>query len=824
MTTISPSAEIEAYKNAALPIEQRVADLLPRLTLQEKCSLAAGQAGDCTKEVPRLGIPALKVTDGPHGIGWGVKATCFPTAVSMGATWEPDLVRRIGVALADEVRAKGRHILLGPCINIQRIAGGGRNFETFGEDPYLNGRMAVAYVKGLQSRKIGTSVKHYACNNQEWWRTTISVDVDERALREIYLPAFEAAVKEADPWTVMGAYNKVRGKWCCENPYLLTEVLKREWGFKGLIMSDWGATHSTADAANAGLDLEMPGPGEHLTTDKLLAAVSRGEVAEEVVDDKVRRLLRIVFRAGLMDPPDPNLKGALNTDAHRALAREAAEKGCVLLKNTGVLPLDAAKIKSIAVIGPDADVARAGGGGSSTVNPPDPVSPLAGFRKRLGDTVEIRYAPGCLIPGNLPAITPDHLLPPDGVKGEHGLRGEYFNNQDLSGPPVLTRLDPEINFDWGDGSPAPEIPVDHFSARWTGRLAPSASGLYELGMVSDDGCRIYLNGELIVDAWHDQSGQANTKSIQLEAGKAYDLRVEYYENTGSAMARLGWALHDKFEREAEEAARQSDAAIVVAGLSWQDEGEGFDRQKIELPGRLDEMIERVVAANPNTVVVLVNGTPIAMDRWLDKVAAVLEAWYPGEEGGHAIARVVFGDVNPSGKMPTTFPKRLEDTPAFGNYPGAGPDGVVHYAEGLLVGYRHYDTKGVEPLFPFGHGLSYTTFQYGDLKISPAAGKDPSFSVSLSIENSGEREGAEVVQVYVRDVQSSVVRPFQELKAFRKVNLKPGERQSVRFDLDRRALAFYDPARKDWAAEPGEFEIRVGSSSRDIRLKGTFELR
>ncbi len=822
MTPESAPAAVELYKKSSLPVEQRVDDLLTRMTLEEKVSLCAGKAGDCTQPLERLGVPSLRVTDGPHGVGWGVKSTCFPVGVAMGASWNPDLIRRVGAALADEARAENRHVLLGPCINIHRTPLGGRNFESFSEDPHLAGRIAVAYVKGVQSRRVGTSVKHYALNNQEWERTTISVEIDERAMREIYLSAFEAAVKEADPWTVMGAYNKVRGAWCCENPYLLNQVLKKEFGFRGVLVSDWGATHSTVDSALAGLDLEMPGPGEHLN-DRLLQAVRDGKVPETAVDDMARRILRVIFLAGLMDKPDPRFKGALGTTEHRALARELAAEAITLLKNEdAALPLDIGKVKSVAVIGPNAAEARLGGGGSSTVNPPYGVSPLEGIERKCADRVVVRYEAGGVGPMDLNPIPSGCLVPPDGRPGEKGLRGEYFDNMRLEGAPVMTRTDPQVDFNWGAGSPDGRIPPDRFSVRWTGKLVPVRSGMYELGMTTDDGFRLYLDGKLVVDQWVDQANQTGSVRIRLEEGRSYDLRAEYYENEGAAAARLGWIEEtDPAMDLAVQAARECDVAIVCAGLSAHFEGEGVDRDNMELPGKQNELIRRVAAANHRTIVVLNSGTPLVMAEWLDQVAAVVQAWYPGMEGGHAIADILFGDVNPSGRLPVSFPKRLEDNPSHNHYPGR--DGVVRYAEGIWVGYRYYDTKNVEPLFPFGHGLSYTTFEYSDLVVEKAAGGGKA-GVSLKLKNTGERAGAEVVQVYVRDVTASVERPAKELKAFRKVFLAPGEEQAVTFALTERDLAFYDVERQRWTAEPGEFEILVGSSSRDIRLTGKHTLR
>lgn len=818
MTTRTYSNDGEAYKNPKLGIDRRVDDLLQRMTLDEKIDLLDGRAGDSTRENTRLGIPPLRVTDGPHGVGWGVKATCFPTAISMAASWNPSLVEQIAAAMGDEARAENRQVLLGPCINIHRTPVGGRNFESYSEDPYLASRLAVAYVKGLQSRKVGASVKHYACNNQEWERTTISAEVDERTLNEIYLPAFKAAVQEADPWTVMAAYNRVNGPYCCANRMLLTDLLKNEFGFKGLVVSDWGAVHGTVDSANAGLDLEMPGPGKYFGA-ALREAVKAGDVTEATIDDKARRVLRVLFLAGLFDPPDVSLKGSIDTPEHRELSRRMAEDAIVLLKNEGgLLPLNADKIQSIAVIGPNAAEARVGGGGSSTVHPSFSVSPLEGLQRKCGDRIKVQYAEGC----PLPVLTPvagTYLSPTNAAADQHGLLAEYFDNIDLQGMPVLTRIDADVNFDWGHKAPAEGLKENLFSVRWTGKLTPKVTGSYQFGVESDDGCRLYLDNELLIDSWMDQVARPTTRTLQLEGGKDYLVRLEYYENQGGAMAKLLWSPPSDSIEKAAALARESDVAIVCAGLSADFEGEGYDRPNIELPGQQNELIKAVVAANKNTIVVLNNGTPLNMTRWIDQVPALIEAWYPGNEGGTALAKILFGDISPSGKLPDTFPKKIEDVAAQANYPGKG--GKVVYAEGLLVGYRYFDAKNVEPLFPFGYGLSYTTFEYSDLKIESRIDGGLKISVSVNVKNTGPRAGAEIVQLYVHDVQSSVERPPQELKAFSKVSLKPGEEKTVTMELNERSLAFYDVGRHRWIAEPGEFELRVGASSRDIRLKGTY---
>ncbi len=482
------------FMNSDLSIEERVEDLLKRMTLKEKINELCGKDFMDGKKNRRLGIPPLLMTDGPHGVrdNYG-EATCFPTLVTLGATWNEDLVRRMGVALGRETRAKGRNLILGPCINIHRTPLGGRNFESFAEDPYLVGRMAVAYVKGVQSEKIGTSTKHFAANNQEWERTRISVEISERALREIYLPGFKAAVCEARTTSIMGAYNMINGSYCCENSHLLIDILKNDWGFKGFVVSDWWAIHNNIKAANEGCDMEMPGPGHHFTGKKIFHAVKNGQVQESVIDDKVKRILYVKFYLGLFDGVEKKYKGAVNTKEHQELAREIAEDGIVLLKNKDrVLPLNKKKIKSIAVIGPNAVKAALGGGGSSQVGPPYSIGPLKGLQDKCKNRISIKYIKGCNMPNELDEMPLTIFRPSDSSK-EYGLKGEYFDNIDFQGTPVLTRIDKKIYFNWKRNSPVPGIKKDNFSIRWTGKFLPEQTGEYKLRLISDDASRLYMD-------------------------------------------------------------------------------------------------------------------------------------------------------------------------------------------------------------------------------------------------------------------------------------------------------------------------------------------
>jgi beta-glucosidase len=814
-------------------MEQRVEDLLSRMTVKEKVSLLSGKDRWSTTPVERLEIPSVITTDGPHGVRtepmWKGRidspATSFPTGVSMASSWNTELIERVGGALAEETRALACDILLGPCVNIVRTPLAGRNFETYSEDPYLAARIGVAYVRGVQSRNVGTSLKHYACNNQEFERMRGSSVVDERALREIYLPAFEAVVKETQPWTVMCAYNRINGVYASRHHYLLTEILRDEWGFEGVVISDWDANHSIVESVQGGLDIEMPGPAKYYG-DFLIDAVNYWQVDEAVIDGTARRVLRMILRSGRMDDPAALPAGAVNTPEHQALARELAEESIVLLKNAGdVLPLQG--VKRVAVIGPNAAEARIGGGGSSYLEPPYRVSPLEGLRLRLGDAVQVDYERGCDNFVEPPALKPAYLVPPGG-EGQ-GLLGEYFDGTDLSGEAGARRIDHTVAF-WRLRPPA-EIDADAFSVCWTGTLTTPDTGRHVFKVSGAGICRVYLDGELLVELSYDQPwgptreiGEASAY-VELVGGRAYAIVIEYVKLAAVfpvIYARFAYAPEpDKDDRlaRAVELAQRSDVAIVCAGMPMGYDSEGHDRPDMALPGPQAELIRAVAAANERTVVVLNCGAPVEM-LWVDVVPALVLAYYPGQEGGNALARVLVGDVSPSGKLSVTFPKRYEDNPTTVNYPGGRE---VHYGEGIFVGYRYYDQKDVEPLFPFGFGLSYTAFDYSGLRVPETVQPGEPVEVSVTITNAGVRAGKEVVQLYIADKVSSLARPPKELKGFKKVLLDPGESKMVDFALDQRALSFYDPAQKRWVAEPGEFEVLVGGSSRDIRLRAAFTL-
>ena len=615
----------------------------------------------------------------------------------------------------------------------------------------------------------------------------------------------------------MCAYNKVNGIHACEHPGLLDETLRRTWGFRGLVMSDWGATHSAGPAMAAGLDIEMPKP-EQYTPAAIRAALANKEITAAVLDELVRRQLRVIAALHL-DEDGSEHPEVTDTLEHRALNREAARSGFVLLKNdNSTLPLDRSKIRRIAVVGPRGGLVD-GGGGSAHVTATRKVSLVDALREALGNKVRVDFAPGEITPDGLEPIPASVLAPPAGHTGQ-GLLGEYFVGKERAGTPKLVRVDRTVDFHWELAAPAPGLPEDGFSVRWTGKLTPPKSGLYALGLRSDDGSRLTLDGKLVVDDWGDHPPTLKTAQMELVGGKAYDVRLEYFEGIIGASVELLWQRADKDPiRRVAEVARGADIVIAAVGDGMGDETEGLDRASLSLPGRQDEIVRIAAAVNPKIVVITTSGAALAMP-WLDQVRAVLHGWFPGQEAGAAFTDVLFGDVSPSGKLPVTFPKRQEDEPAFGNFPGA--DGKVAYQEGILVGYRWYDTRKIEPLFPFGYGLSYTTFVYRDLAVS-AWDPERGVSVRLKLKNAGARRGAEVVQVYLHAASAAVFRPEQELRAFAKVDLAAGEEREVILKLPVRAFATFDPKlpeRDAWRTDPGTFEIRAASSSRDIRLRAT----
>ena len=808
------------YQDRTAPIEARVEDLFTNLTPDEKIDLLSG-TGFTTQPIPRLGLPALAMADAGQGVRGGQDstlgaATAFPAGVAMASTWDTNLLWKIGEAIGQEARNKGSGVqmLLGPGVNIQRSPLGGRNGEYFSEDPYLAARLAVNYIQGMQSSGCAACVKHYVAYNQETARYTVDVDVQERALREIYMPAFEASVKEGHVWAVMSSYNQINGCKAAANKYLMVDVLKKSWGFDGLLLSDWGGVQDTVGPLNAGNDLEMPGQ-EYMTHDRVATARKRGQISQAAIDDSVRRILRTIIRVGLLDYPHKPDPAVVNSPEHQRLCLEAATESIVLLKNSdGVLPLDDRQIHSVACIGSVAVNWEIGAAGSAGVTPFYSVSALDGIRKRAGTAIKVNYSAGDRAGAPIP---PSALQ----FNGTEGLHAEYFANRNLEGTPAFVRTDPQIQFDWSDTPPTAGFSLSDYSVRWTGTLTPPASGQYKLILTADDGCRLYLDDKMLIDHWVDSAATPNITEVNFEAGKTYRLRVEYFQHGGQALARLDWArLGDGPYADAVKAAQKSDVALVFVSTKGT-EGETSDRPSMSLPQAQDDLIRAVAAANKKTIVVLNNGTPVLMP-WLAEVAGVIEAWFPGQEGGNALAAILFGDRNPSGKLPTTFGAGREDYPDFGNFPGV--NGHVHYQEGIYIGYRHFDKAGLTPVFPFGHGLSYTSFEYSNLKLSKSSlATNRTVTVTLEVKNTGSRAGAVIVQLYLHDPNPKIDKPVRELKGFQRVELQPNQARRVSFELQPRALAYCDVAGKQWKVDAGVYELQAGASSRDIRLKKSLSL-
>lgn len=805
-------------------IEQKINELLEKLTFDEKITMLSGDStGFNAPGIKRLGIPSINMTDGPVGVRTG-KATAFPVAVNMAASWDTSLIRRYGETLGIETKAKGKTCILGPCVGIHRFPLGGRNFESFGEDPFLSSRLTVSYVKGVQSENVIATVKHYACNDQEWERNNYDVITDERSLREIHLPAFEYAVKEGEALAVMSAYNLVNGEHCSENQHLLNEILKKDWGFKGIVMSDWTSVYSADKAANNGLDLEMP--NGVWFGDSLKAAVKDRRVSMKVIDDKIRRLLRVRFKAGYFNNPMPAENQALvENNVHSGLALEMAQKGIVLLKNNNILPLDSDTIKTIALIGPNLLTARTGGGGSSLVNPWKTVSPYEGLQNILNKNAKIITAEGTRIdPVKLVPVPEEYLRTPDGKNS--GLKGEYFTNQNFEEKPAITRIDKKINFEFENGGPDSKIGSDNFSIRWTGKFIPEVTANHTFICSSDDGSWLWINGELIIDNGGQHAEIQKSATIPMTAGKEYDIKIEYYEGGGGAVMRFGWVNPNPSDEEkmptieeAVAAAKNADVAIVCVGNTQWNEGEGVDVKNFEMDYNQEKLVQEISKVNPNTIVVVYGGVPVLMKNWIGRTKGVLAAFYPGQEGGTALAQILFGEVNPSAKLPFSYIQEKLESPAFNGY--MNPDLKVKLDEGIFTGYRYYEKNNIEPLFPFGFGLSYTTFEYSNLKIKKNSRLN--YSVSFDIKNTGKIKGAETAQLYIGQKNCKFARPVKELKGFAKTELVPGEKKTVTITLNERSFQYFNPETKEWTADKDEFEIIVGSSSKDIKLKGIINL-
>ena len=870
------AAQQPPYKNPTLPVEERVQDLLQRMTLQEKfwqCFMipgdfsqgrerykhgifglnasgesslhAAGQVLDSSPghaaaqtaerinsmqkfflEETRLGIPIIPFDEALHGL---VRkgATVFPQAIGLAATWDTSLMHEVAAAIADEVRSRGIRQVLSPVVNIARDPRWGRTEETYGEDPFLTTQMAIAFITRFEMQGVITTPKHFAVNTGDGGRDSYPIHFNERLLEEIYFPPFKAAVQTGGATSIMTAYNSLDGRQCTANNWLLVKKLKQQWEFTGFVISDAGATgganvlhftakdyaESTKQALENGLDVIFQTSYDHYPL--FWEAFEKGMIDSAAVDGAVRRVLRAKFRLGLFDDPyvNPDTAAAVNSrPAHLKLARIAAQKSIVLLKNrNNILPLDSSYC-SIAVIGTDAIEARLGGySGPGSM----PVSILQGIKKRAGSACRITFAPGC------GRHTLEFVTVPSGVlyhyeQGEKqpGLHADYFNNPHLRGDPALTRIDPGIDFRWTLFSPAPgKINPDWYSVRWTGILVPAETGRVDIGLQGDDGFRLYIDGKLIIDNWRKQSYRRLTRPFLFERGKEYTIKVEFYETRGNVRLNLIWnmGIHNTWQKDIKRAcaaAVNSDIAIVSAGI---EEGEFRDRAFLLMPGHQEELIRLVAATGTPVVVIITGGSAYTMDSWLEHASALLNVWYPGEQGGHAVADILFGDTSPAGRLPITFPLSETQLPLYYNHKPTGR------------GDDYINLTG-KPLFPFGYGLSYTTFEYSGLTIEkPLIGQNEDTTVRFRLTNSGGCDGDEVVQLYIKDLYASVARPVIELKGFQRIFLKKGMTKEVSFTITPDLLAM-ENIHMNRTVEPGEFRIMIGASSRDIRLRGSITVK
>ena len=793
------------------------------MTLEQKIDLLGGTRNFYIRGYKELGWPEQRMSDGPAGLrNYGLSTTMG--GIGLAATWDPELVGRLGKVFGEDARARGVHYLLGPGVNIQRAPMGGRNFEYFGEDPFLAARTAVAYVEGVQSQGVIATIKHYMGNNSEYDRHNTDSEIDERTMREIYLPAFEAAVKEAHVGAIMDSYNLVNGEHATQNAFLNTQIAKKDWGFDGVIMSDWSATYDGVAAANSGLDLEMPS-GKFMNRATLIPAVNSGKVSEQTINEHVRRILATAIRFGFLDREQTDLSiPRLNPEGH-AITLDIARASFVLLKNDGnLLPLNKQEIKTIAVIGPDAYPAQAVGGGSARVQPFHAESYLEGlsdYAAKSGSQIKVLYHSG-LKPYRDIAEATDFTTAES--NGEAGLRAEEFDSIDLSGSPSRTHVDRHVNF----GSDNYDAPMGKASIRWTGYYTAHVSGPHDFfvhGPGENGGYRLYVDDKLVVDNWERVTAVLNFRTLSLDEGSKHKVRLEYYRSGGWGPKRVSFGvlpLSEAVDPEAKAMASHADAVLLFPGFESGIETEGGDRS-FHLPPGQDELIKEIAAANKKTVVVLTAGGNVDMSAWVDQVPALMHGWYPGEQGGTALAQLAFGDYSPSGRLPISLERRWEDNATYKSYyPNDGPK-RVKYSEGVFVGYRHFDHDKVKPLFPFGFGLSYSTFAYKNLTISPGSSnltQGPA-TVSFDVSNTGSRAAAEVAQLYVGDPHNSVPRPPRELKGFAKIYLQPGETKRLSIPLDLRALSYYDVRNHGWKADPGAFNIYVGESDADTQLEGKF---
>jgi beta-glucosidase len=805
-----------------------IESILGKMSVDEKIDYIGG-TGFAIRAMPSLQLPAFEMSDGPLGVRSNSRlpSTVYAAGIGLAATWNRSLAEKVGAAIGRDARARGLHFMLGPGVNIYRSPRNGRNFEYFGEDPFLGSTIAVGYIAGMQAQGVSATIKHFVGNNSEFLRHDSDSVIDERSLREIYLPTFEAAVKQAHVGAIMDSYNFINGTHATQNSYFNIDIARKQWGFDGIVMSDWRATYDGVAAANSGLDLEMP-TGEFMNRKNLVPAIQDGRISQQVIDEKVRHILQTAEKFGWLDRPqiDPGI--SKYDEANHNVALDAARESIVLLKNEHhLLPLDKQKIKSILIVGPDAYPAQPVAGGSGAAIPYSAVSILEGIARILGKSAAVYYEPGIPSLQQLVSAT-DFFTEIQG--GQPGLKLESFDNDDLSGSPKNVRVVRRISnsgfswdslSDWQDVAPILASAPKVASRRWSGYYLAKDSGLYEIavqGPGEHNGFRVYIDDRLVFDNWELAKAYLEHATLELVPGP-HKIVVEDVQRTPFG-GRLRLAIANRqalVSDDAKRIAARADAVVVAVGFNRESEGEGADRT-FSLPIGQDKLIHDMAMQNKNVIVSITSGGSVDAASWIERVPACLELWYPGEQGGTAFGQVLFGDVNPSGRLPITFERREEENPTFSNYyPESGTRRVL-YKEGIFVGYRGYEHSGTKPLFPFGFGLSYTNFGFSHLTVTDEK-TNGKYLVSFDVSNSGHRSGAEVAQVYVADTGSVVPRPPKELKGFVKVNLKPGEVQRVKVELNARSFAFYDADAAFWRVPAGRYKVLVGESSAQIELTG-----
>lgn len=783
---------------------QRARQLTAQMTLREKIDYLGGLTSFSLRGMPRLGIPEILLADGPVGIrNHAPHSTLYPASILTAATWNRGLVNRLGSSLGDDARARGVGILLGPGVNIYRSPLCGRNYEYFGEDPYLTGEVARHYILGVQSRGVIATVKHFAGNNQEWSRHHVSSNIDERTLFEIYFPAFAKSVREGHVGAVMDSYNLLNGVHSTENGLLNQEVLRRRWGFNGIVMSDWTSVYSGIAAANGGLDLEMP-KARNMNWETLKPAIDNGVVDEQTINAKVQHILQTIIAFGLLDRQQKDSTLALDQPSSRETALDLAREGIVLLKNEGKeLPLKG----QVAIMGPNAAEVTTGGGSGNVI-------PFLG--KVLSDEMHRLLPDALLLTDDVIYNDISNDIYADSALKVRGFQGSYYKNKSLSGIAGITRIDPTISFDWGYGAPAEGFPTDTFSIAWQGYYRAQVDETIKLYIGGDDGYRVRVNGKTVAADWGNHSYSFREIGLDLKAGRLYHISIDYFDNISSANIKLSLKRLDAVKMRAGLA--KASHVVYCGGFNSSIEGEGFDRP-FELPVYQRNMIHAVSEINPHLTVVLNAGGGVEMASWKDKAKAIVMAWYAGQEGGQALAEILCGKLSPSGKLPISIETKWEDNPCFGNYyeniKGREVK-TVEYREGIFVGYRGYDRSSVKPLFPFGYGLSYSSFEYSDLRLKRTGNKI--VEVNFTVTNTGDMEASEIAEVYVKDNVSSVARPEKELKGFEKVRLSPGEHQRIKITLREDAFSYYNLHRQQFVVEPGTFTIMVGGSSDNLPLR------